>query len=116
MNNMLVHVLCWLEIQTQWHSNIKECEDICARMADTIELQDKTGFPLIEYRLWAPSLGNANTMLCSKQEESTYAICSCGKILSAGWDCDACRTNCSVCNRALVPLEKCSRCFPLSRL
>lgn len=64
---------------------------------------------------------SVNDFYCSSEEEdedydifddSEYneAICACGKKLSAGWNCNQCRMNCSTCQRALLPEEECSRC------
>lgn len=49
---------------------------------------------------------------CLEDENNDESItCACGKLLSAGWDCIQCRSNCSSCHRALGPNEICNRCI-----
>lgn len=51
-----------------------------------------------------------NAYFSSEEDGYTNAICACGKVLSAGWNCNHCRCVCSTCHRALTPEEECSRC------
>ncbi|KAG2204869.1 hypothetical protein INT46_009289 [Mucor plumbeus] len=53
---------------------------------------------------------------CLEDEDNAETItCACGKILSAGWDCIQCRSNCCSCHRALGPNEICNRCISVER-
>lgn len=55
--------------------------------------------------------------LDDEQDNTTIAICDCGRQLDSSWQCAHCRRVCSICNRALSldPDEYCERCFRLCK-